>query len=109
MNPFETIAAGRLGDTEALYPSDTIYSGHLSAGVEQTVTVPANTDFCIFAATGDIFVNYDTTAAIPTSTISEAGGELNPLIRYVGETTIIHIISNGGVLVTLQFYSKSDV
>jgi len=109
MKSFEVIAAGRLGETEALYPSDTIYSGQLAAGVEQTVTVPANADFCIFAATGDIYVNYDVTAAVPTSTISEAGGELNPLIRYVGETTIIHIISNNGVLVTLQFYSKSDV
>ncbi len=109
MQAFETIAANRLGDTEALYPSDTIYSGALVENTEQMVTVPANAAFCIFSANGDIYVNYDVTAAVPTSTISEAGGELNPQIRYVGETSIIHIISDGGVLITLQFFSKNDV
>ena len=108
MKAFETIAAGRLGETEALYPSDTIYSGALVANTEQTVTVPAGADFCIFSANGDFYVNYDTTAAVPTSTISEAGGELNPSIRYVGETTVIHIISSVAVLVTLQFFAKND-
>ncbi len=109
MKHFRTIPANSLSDTEALYPSDTIYSGQLAAEVEQTVTVPANADFCIFSANGDIYVNYDTTAAVPTSTISEAGGELNPQIRYVGETSVLHIISDGGVLITLQFFAKTDV
>jgi hypothetical protein len=110
MKAYEVISSSRLGDTEALYPSDTIYSGLLtSGGGEQTVTVPTGADFCIFAADGDFYVNYDTTAAVPTGTISEAGGELNPDIRYVGETTTLHIIASGSVKITLQFFSKTDV
>ena len=70
------------------------------------MTVPTGANFCIFAADGDFYVNYDTTAAVPTSTISEAGGELNPAIRYVGETTTLHIISAVSCKITLQFYSK---
>ena len=109
MKAFETIAAGRYGETEALYPSDTIYSGALEAGAEQTVTVPTDAEFCLFAATGNFYVNYDTTAAVPSSIISQLGGELNPQIRYIGETSVIHIISEGDVLITLQFFAKNDV
>ena len=107
MKNWEEISSKKIADTDALYPSDTIYSGELVAGVEQTVTVPAGADFAIFNATGDIWVNYDTTAAVPTGTISQAGGELNPIHRYVGKPVIvIHIVADVACLVSITFYAK---
>ena len=107
MKQYEEIPAERLGDTDALFPSDTIYSGKLITGIEQTVTVPSGADFALFNYTSDIYVNYDTTAAVPTGNISEAGGELNPIKRYIGETSVIHVISeDSGVCITISFFSK---
>jgi len=107
MKSYEVIPAGRLGDTEALFPSDTIYSGELVADTEQTVTVPAGAEFVLFNSDGDFYTNYDTTAAVPTGTISEAGGELNPIKRYIGETSVIHIIADSSFIhITLAFFSK---
>jgi len=103
----ENISSSRLTE-DFLYPSDTIYSGVLVANTEQQVTVPTGADFCIFNSTGDIYVNYDATATVPTGTISSGGGELNPIKRYVGETTTLHIISDGTPKVTLQFFKKTD-
>jgi len=106
MKTLKVIESHDYVDTRALYPSDTIYSGILSAGVKQDVTVPTGADFVIFVCNNDFYVNYDTTAALPTGSISQAGGELNPEIRYIGETTTIQIIAEVSCTVTLAFYSK---
>jgi len=106
MRALKIIEGFDLVDTNALYPSDTIYSGALVASTEQTITVPSGAEFVIFMCNNDFYVNYDTTAAVPTSSISEAGGELNPEIRYVGETTVLHVISEFACKLTLAFYSK---
>lgn len=106
MKTLKIISSRQYSDTGALDTSDTIYSGALAASTEQTVTVPTGADFVRFEATGDFYVNYDTTATVPSGTISEAGGELNPDVRYIGETTTLHIISAGTPIVTLAFYSK---
>ncbi len=108
MKAYEEIPANRLGDTYALYPSDAIYSGQTVAGVELTLTVPTGADFCIFSCNGDYYVNYDLTATVPAGSITQAGGELNPNIRYVGETTTLHVISDAVVNLTLQFFAKND-
>jgi len=106
MKSYQVIEAPDYKDTRALYPSDTIYSGALAASVEQTVAVPTGADYVMFMCTNDFYINYDLTAAVPTGSISQAGGELNPEIRYVGETTNIHIISAYNCLVTMAFFSK---
>lgn len=93
-------------DTDAIGPSDAIYSGMLVANVEQTVTVPTGADFALFLPDLSIYVNYDTTAAIPTGTISQAGGEPNPDIRYVGDTTTLHLIAPASTKVSIAFYGK---
>lgn len=108
MKVLQNIASNRLSDV-FLYPSDTIYSGLLSANIEQEVTVPTGADFCIFNYDADIYVNYDTTASVPSGSISSGGGELNPIKRYVGETTTLHIISPSSTHVTLSFFKKTDV
>ena len=106
MQSLRQISSSDIDTTDALYPSDSIYSGQLAASTEQTVTVPSGAEFVIFTATNDYYVNYDTTAAVPTGTISQAGGELNPILRYIGETSVIHIISPYTTYITLGFYSK---
>ncbi len=106
MKSLNPVSSSRLEDTFALVPSDSIYSGALAANVEQTVNTPTGAEFVVMTATNDYYVNYDTTAAVPTGTISQAGGELNPIIRYVGETNVIHIISPYACYITLGFYKK---
>lgn len=106
MQSLEQISSSDINDTDALYPSDTIYSGLLVAGIEQTVTRPTGAEFVIFTATNDYYVNYDTTVAVPSGNISLAGGELNPILRYIGETDVIHIISPYSAYITLGFYKK---
>ena len=106
MNPLYPVKSDFLQDTDALVASDTIYSGALVADTEQIVTVPAGADFVIFTADADYYVNYDTAAAVPTGNIAEAGGELNPIIRYIGDISAIHVISEIACKISLGFYSK---
>ena len=93
MQSLDQISSKQIDITDALLPSTDIYYGLLAANTEQTVSVPTGAEFVIFTATNDYYVNYDLTASVPTGTISQAGGELNPILRYIGETSIIHIIS----------------
>jgi hypothetical protein len=91
-------------DEIALEPSEDIYSGVLSAGVEQTVAVPPGASIVIFAHDDDIWANWDTTAALPTGSISEAGGELNPHVRRLVNVLVIHLIAERDTKVSLSFY-----
>jgi hypothetical protein len=100
------ISSSYLKDTGAIVASEDIYSGALAAGVEQTLAVPANAEFVIFNSDNDFYVNYDLTAAIPTGSLAQAGGELNPEVRYVGDVTDLHIISEFTSKITMNFYSK---
>ena len=106
MRQFRTTPAAKIGGEPTLVPSDSIWSGLLLSGIEQTVTVPTGATVAIFGYTGDTWVNYDTTAAVPTGTISQAGGELNPDERYVGETTVLHIIADSIVKFDVKFYGQ---
>ena len=106
MKSLEVISAERLSETEAIIPSDSIYSGALSASTEDTVSVPTGADFAVFMCTRDFYVNYDLTAAVPTGSLSQAGGELNPYIRNVTEISTIHVISEYACKLTIAFYSK---
>lgn len=106
MESLHPVKSDYLKDTDALVASDTIYAGALVASTEQTVTVPAGADFVAFSADADFYVNYDTTAAVPTGTISQAGGELNPVIRYVANVTTLHVIAETACKISLGFYSK---
>ena len=106
MKPLYPVKSDYLIDTDALVASDTIYSGLLVATTEQTVTKPTGADFAIFTADADFYANYDTTAAVPAGTISQAGGELNPVIRYIGDVSVIHLIAPYDTKISLGFFSK---
>ena len=92
-------------ETLAYEPSTDIYSGELSAGVEQTIGVPSGASIVIFGHDDDIWVNWDTTAAVPTGTISKAGGEMNPVVRSVRSVSTIHLIAERATKVSLTFYA----
>jgi hypothetical protein len=92
-------------DTLVYEPSTDIYSGVLSAGVEQTLGVPSGASIVILGHDDDIWVNWDTTAALPTGTISKAGGEMNPVVRSVANVSVIHLIAERDTKVSLSFYA----
>jgi hypothetical protein len=92
-------------ETLAYAPSSDIYSGVLAASTEQTVEVPAGASIVIFSHDDDIWVNWDTTAALPTGAISEAGGEMNPVVRSVNNVSAIHLIAERETKVSLSFYA----
>jgi len=106
MRSYKVVKAGGLPDTEALYPSDTIYSGVLESDTEQIVTIPTGAAFVVFSADTDFYVNYDTTAAVPTGTISQAGGELNPSIRFIADVTELHLASDSNCKLTINFFAR---
>ena len=105
MKSLRAVKSDYLNDTDGVDASDTIYSGMLAANTEQTVTVPTGADFCIFMCRSDFYTNYDTTATVPTGTISQAGGELKPYLVYIGTTSVIHLISDTGGKITMSFFS----
>ena len=72
MKSLDEISSYKIEHTDAILPSDSIYSGVLVAGTEQTVTVPTGAEYVLFNFDKNIFVNYDTTATVPTGTISNA-------------------------------------
>lgn len=95
-----------IASTEALVPSTDIYSGELSANIEQTLSVPTGADFVLFNADNDFYVNYDLTATVPSGPISQVGGELNPIVRNVTEITTLHFISAAVTKLSVVFYGK---
>ena len=100
-------------DTEAIPACDTIYSGSVSTS-EQIVAVPDGADFVfIKSADQDLYVNYDRTVAVPTGSVSQAGGELInadeevPVKRAITGVSNIHVIAaSASALAVLMFYSK---
>jgi len=110
MRVLEEVPSNRLGETEALVPSDTIYSGVLST-TEQVVSVPEGADFVQFKSEGGagFVVNYDRAASTPAGSIGEKGGELNPEWRCVTEVNTLHLAStSASINISLIFYSKRD-
>lgn len=86
--------------------SDTIWSGVIGT-TEQTVTVPTGADYCFFSANGPFFVNYDTTCSVPSGSLANSGGELNPYVRYIGDISVLHLTAPTSTYISLSFYKKS--
>lgn len=79
----------------------------LTASAAKSFTVPSNAKYCIFNSTHDFFVNYDSTATIPTGTATSdgSGSELNPVLRKIDGITTISVISNDAAYVTISYWS----
>lgn len=91
-----------VGGIAAFFPdvANSFVTNHvLSTSGAKTVTVPAGDDtakatMAAFKADGDFWVNYTTTAAVPTSDVTDgSGAELNPDYRSVGSAATISMIA----------------
>lgn len=88
-------------------PSDTIYNVVLAAGVAQNITVPTGAEYVIISSTGNLWVNCDGPASVPSSTATTgANPELNPGGRIIQGKTTISLISSASCLVSLAFYGE---
>ena len=92
--------------TGAINVTDTYYAGELAAATNQSVTLPADGNICVFSANGDFYVRYDGSAAtVPTGSIAASTVDLNPGIRDVSDATTLNIIAPATTKITLAFYA----
>lgn len=79
----------------------------LVGNAAQTVPLPANTCFLIFASEVEFFVAYGVgaTAVVPGATTADgSSNEMNPTNRYVRDKTSISLIAKTGGIVTIAMY-----
>lgn len=73
------------------------FTGLLAANVAQSLTVPVGADkyLAIFAYStgGEVFVANNTTAVIPSGSISNSVSDLNPVARYVKAGDVLSFIT----------------
>jgi hypothetical protein len=93
---------------DALVPSEDVYTALLTPNVASSLSVPSGAQLAVMQfRQGTVWVNYDTTATIPSSsTFAKAGGEPDPYVRYVGSTSTLSFISASAAIVSVCFYSK---
>lgn len=78
----------------------------LAANVAKTVTIPAGAGAVIFSGTKSFFVNWGTTAAVPTEDITNGSGqELDPGAREIEGRTSFSVIAGEACILSLSFYS----
>jgi len=106
MEQLNSISAREYASSENLYPSGDIYSAELTANTEFTLSVPTGAQIAIFGYTDEVWVNYDTTASIPTGGFTKAGGEPKPKMRYIGDVSVLHFIAPRTCKCSVAFYSK---
>lgn len=80
----------------------------LSAGVADTVTVPAGMRVAGFASTGNFYANFNgAVAAVPSVDITNGTASvLNPTVRCVVPAQTISIIAPTNCVVTVSFYEQ---
>jgi hypothetical protein len=78
----------------------------LLANTHRSLDVPTDARFALFNSSADIWVKIDGTAIIPTSDILDGtGSELNPVLRYIGSSSKIGVISSSQTILTVMFYT----
>ena len=93
-----------------LLPTQDIYAGSLAVSTEQHFTVPSNNEYWLaiftFTSGANIWVDFITTATVPSSTVGAVSTVLNPAGRQVKAGTVISMITgdstNPFVCVELQ-------
>lgn len=106
MDPFYIARDGNGSTIGCVNPSPHRNHYILAAGVAKTVYVPSGAKRCVFSTTlTDMYVDYDTPAATPTSDIiNGTAPELNPIERYLNGVTTISLISATGGNVNISFW-----
>ena len=80
-------------------------------GTAQTITVPTDANgkpprIVNFSSTGNFYVNFGTTAVVPTTTTTTgAASILNPGARSISGITAFSIIAPSNCIVTMEWYS----
>jgi hypothetical protein len=81
-----------------ILPSYDIWAGSLTANVEQHFVVPANNEYWLaiftFTPGSNIWVDFTTTATVPTGTVSSVSVVLNPAGRQVKAGSTISFITS---------------
>lgn len=93
-----------IGEYFALPPSDFCNSHSLSAGVAESAPVPNTAQYALFAATGDFYVGYGTTVAIPADILDGSSPELNPTMRYIAGFPYLSLIAPADCKVTVSYF-----
>jgi|SRR6185503_2013218 len=81
-------------------PTYDIYAGALAANTEQHFTVPSNNEYWLaiftFSPGANVWVDFATTATVPSSTVGLVSTVLNPAGRQVKAGTVISLITADG-------------
>lgn len=105
MKPLQVYKTRQSGqDTTALTTGDAVYYKAMVGGSEKTLTVPTGANVVMFDTDLDFWVDYDNTAVIPSVDAGPLTIERNPGLRFVGDVTVLHIISAGTGGITASFY-----
>lgn len=80
-----------------LIPTYDIYDGALAANTEQHFTVPGNFQYWLaiftFSPGSNVWVNFSTTATVPSTTVGRSSNVLNPAGRQVKAGSVISLIT----------------
>jgi len=82
------------------------YNVVLAANTEDSISIPVDAKFAIFAYNLDTWVKVDGTAAILATNVEDGtGSELNPSAYSVDGYSTISFIAADATLVSVSFYS----
>ena len=107
------IALGKDTNSNVTYElpvSDTKYRVALAANTAATITIPqvATRAFFSFSSGTDVWVNYSTTATLPTGTFTLNDSELNPNARYgLIPGNMLSFISPTNAYVQISFFTDN--
>ena len=91
--------------TVILAPSSCRYAVALTAGVNQTITVPAGANAVLFNSTAPFWLQYGAAATLPTANdVSGNAPELAPQARRIAAGTSLGLIAPASCLVSLSFF-----
>lgn len=98
--------ANMLPNGDVIYPPKYVNAYVLVAGVAQTVTIPAGARVAIFTSTGNFYVNWLTTAAVPATNVTNgSASELNPVARDLSGYTSFSMICSVNCVATITYFA----
>jgi hypothetical protein len=100
------LGAIRHGQTAVIAYPQYVNASVLAAGVAETITVPTGAKVAIFNSTGNFYVNWLTTAAVPAADITNGSApELNPVARDIAGLSSFSIIAPADCVVTVAYFT----
>lgn len=88
----------------AMPQSDHIDAVDLGINTAESISIPDEARFVLFASTGDFYLKFDDTAAVPGDVTDGSASELNPTMRYLKGHTTIGLISPAACVVTVSYF-----